>query len=101
MEKDENKITPYRTSTGIMIGQFYERRQSIEYSPDMELVQVALINDQDFKADIRRKEVRQTGVGPVVRADLVGGVANGHGVKTTHGVGVAPAENILSSEIAS
>ena len=48
MEKDENKITPYRTSTGIMIGQFYERRQSIEYSPDMELVQVALINDQDF-----------------------------------------------------
>lgn len=48
MKKDENKITPYRTSTGIMIGQFYERRQSIEYSPDMELVQVALINDQDF-----------------------------------------------------
>ena len=48
MEKDENKITPYRTSTGIMIGQFYERRQPIEYSPDMELVQVALINDQSF-----------------------------------------------------
>ena len=48
MAKDENKITPYRTSTGIMIGQFYERRQPIEYSPDMELVQVALINDQDF-----------------------------------------------------
>ena len=48
MEKDENKITPYRTSTGIMIGQFYERRQPMEYSPDMELVQVALINDQSF-----------------------------------------------------
>lgn len=48
MEKDEKKITPYRTSTGIMIGQFYERRQPIEYSPDMELVQVALINDQNF-----------------------------------------------------
>lgn len=48
MEKDEKKITPYRTSTGIMIGQFYERRQPIEYSPDMELVQVALINDQSF-----------------------------------------------------
>lgn len=48
MEDSEKKITPYRTSTGIMIGQFYERRQSIEYSPDMELVQIALINDQDF-----------------------------------------------------
>ena len=48
MEKDEKKITPYRTSTGIMIGQFYERRQPMEYSPDMELVQVALINDQSF-----------------------------------------------------
>jgi hypothetical protein len=48
MEDKEKKITPYRTSTGIMIGQFYERRQTIEYTPDMELVQIALINDQDF-----------------------------------------------------
>ena len=48
MEDIEKKITPYRTSTGILIGQFYERRQSMEYSPDMELVQIALINDQDF-----------------------------------------------------
>ena len=48
MEDMEKKITPYRTSTGIMIGQFYERRQPIEYTPDMELVQAALINDQDF-----------------------------------------------------
>lgn len=46
--ESKKKITPYRTSTGIMIGQFYERRQSIEYSPDMELIQVALINDQAF-----------------------------------------------------
>jgi hypothetical protein len=48
MEDSEKKITPYRTSTGIMIGQFYERRQTVEYNPDMELVQIALINDQDF-----------------------------------------------------
>ena len=48
MEKDEKKITPYRTSTGIMIGQIYERRKPMEYSPDMELVQIALINDQSF-----------------------------------------------------
>ena len=48
MEKEQNKITPYRTSTGIMIGQFYERRQPIEYTQDMELVQAALINDQAF-----------------------------------------------------
>ena len=48
MEDMEKKITPYRTSTGIMIGQFYERRQPIEYTPDMELVQAALINDQAF-----------------------------------------------------
>lgn len=46
--ESEKKITPYRTSTGIMIGQFYERRQPIEYSPDMELIQIALINDQGF-----------------------------------------------------
>jgi hypothetical protein len=48
MEKEQKKITPYRTSTGIMIGQFYERRQSIEYTSDMELIQIALINNQDF-----------------------------------------------------
>jgi hypothetical protein len=48
MEKEQKKITPYRTSTGIMIGQFYEPRQPIEYTTDMELVQIALINDQDF-----------------------------------------------------
>jgi hypothetical protein len=48
MDNPKQKITPYRTSTGIMIGQFYERRQPVEYSPDMELVQVALINDQAF-----------------------------------------------------
>jgi len=48
MEDKEKKITPYRTSTGIMIGQFYERRQPMEYTRDMGLIQVALISDQNF-----------------------------------------------------
>jgi len=48
MEDSEKKITPYRTSTGIMIGQFYERRQPMEHTRDMGLIQVALISDQNF-----------------------------------------------------
>lgn len=60
MEKEQNKVTPYRTSTGIMIGQFYERRQPIEYTPDMELVQAALINDQAFLRKFWLKNVTYT-----------------------------------------
>ena len=45
MEKQSRKITPYRTSTGLEIGQFYERRQIIEPFHDMELLQEALLID--------------------------------------------------------
>lgn len=48
MEESKNKITPYRTRTGLMIGQFYEEREPMEYCPDMERIQVALINDPEF-----------------------------------------------------
>jgi len=48
MEEKKNKITPYRTRTGLMIGQFYEEREPMEYCPDMERIQVALIYDPEF-----------------------------------------------------
>jgi hypothetical protein len=48
MEESKTKITPYRTPTGVMIGQFYEEREPMEYCPDMERVQVALIYDPQF-----------------------------------------------------
>lgn len=53
MEKP--KITPYRTSTGIQIGQFYERRQVTDHSHDMELLQKALLANPD---EIRREKLR-------------------------------------------
>lgn len=48
MEEAKNKITPYRTSTGILIGSLYEEREAMEYCPDMERIQVALIYDPEF-----------------------------------------------------
>jgi hypothetical protein len=48
MKEKKNKITPYRTRTGLMIGQFYEEREPMEYCPDMERIQVALIYDPEF-----------------------------------------------------
>jgi hypothetical protein len=48
MEESKTKITPYRTSAGVMIGQFYEEREPMEYCPDMERIQVALIYDPQF-----------------------------------------------------
>jgi hypothetical protein len=48
MEESKKKITPYRTSKGVLIGQFYEEREPMEYCPDMERIQVALINDPEF-----------------------------------------------------
>ena len=48
MEESKKKITPYRTSKGVLIGQFYEEREPMEYCPDMERIQVALIYDPEF-----------------------------------------------------
>lgn len=48
MKEKKNKITPYRTRTGLMIGQFYEEREPMEHCPDMERIQVALLYDSQF-----------------------------------------------------
>lgn len=54
----EQKITPYKTKTGIQIGRFYERRQQVEMSYDMELLQVALLNDSAF---LRKEKLKNLG----------------------------------------
>lgn len=48
MDEQKNKITPYRTSTGILIGKFYEEKEPMEYCQDMERIQVALIYEPEF-----------------------------------------------------
>jgi len=48
MDEPKKKVIPYRTSTGIMIGKLYEAREPMEYCPDMERIQTALIYDQEF-----------------------------------------------------
>lgn len=39
-----HRPVPYTTSTGIKIGSMYQRKQTIVYSRDMELLQTALLN---------------------------------------------------------
>jgi hypothetical protein len=52
---ERTKITPYRTKTGIQIGRFYERKQSLEHSYDMERLQEALLVDG---SSLRRMKIR-------------------------------------------
>jgi uncharacterized membrane protein len=54
----EHKITPYKTRTGIEIGRFYERRQQFNYSYDMELLQLALLNESTF---LRKEKLKNIG----------------------------------------
>lgn len=57
--KKEDKITPYTTKTGIRIGEFYERKPSKDLTYDMELIQLAMLNDQSF---IRKERFKSLGV---------------------------------------
>lgn len=52
---EQPKVTPYRTKSGIQIGQFYERRQIFEASYDMELLQEALLMDGTM---LRREKIK-------------------------------------------
>ena len=52
---EKQKVTPYRTKTGIQIGQYYERKQIWEASYDMELLQEALLIDNNI---LRREKLR-------------------------------------------
>ena len=61
MEESKKKITPYRTKSGVMIGQFYEEREPMEYCPDMERIQVALIYDPEFLRKFWLKNVTYVG----------------------------------------
>lgn len=60
MDKMENETkkenTPYQTSTGLKIGEFYQKKQDLQMSYDMELLQLALLDENAFV----RKEKLQT-----------------------------------------
>jgi hypothetical protein len=49
MENDTKKEnTPYQTSTGLKIGEFYQKKQDLQMSYDMELLQLALLDEGAF-----------------------------------------------------
>lgn len=58
MEK-QDKVTPYTTKTGIKIGGYYERKPPSDLTYDMELIQLAILNDQGY---IRREKLKSIGV---------------------------------------
>jgi hypothetical protein len=53
----ERKITPYKTKTGIEIGRYYVPRQQLNYTYDMELLQLALLSDSAFLRKEKLKNV--------------------------------------------
>jgi hypothetical protein len=55
LKSTNNKITPYRTRTGIEIGKFYEPKQIQEFSRDMELLQESLLTDAEV---MRRDKIK-------------------------------------------
>ena len=54
----QDKVTPYTTKTGIKIGGFYEKKPSSDLTFDMEIIQLAILNDQ---GSIRREKFRRIG----------------------------------------
>jgi len=54
----QDKVTPYTTKTGIKIGGFYEKKLSSDLTFDMEIIQLAILNDQ---GSIRREKFRRIG----------------------------------------
>jgi hypothetical protein len=55
--KDEVKY--YVTKAGIKIGEFYERKPPVNLGYDMELIQLAILNDQGY---IRRERLKSIGI---------------------------------------
>ena len=55
-KKDEVKY--YVTKAGIKIGSYYEKKPPTDLTYDMELVQLAILNDQ---GSIRREKLRRIG----------------------------------------
>jgi hypothetical protein len=47
--------TPYQTSTGLKIGEFYQKKQDLQMSYDMELLQLALLDEGAF---VRREKLQ-------------------------------------------
>lgn len=56
---EQDKITPYTTKTGIKIGGHYEKKPSSELTYDMEIIQLAMLNDHGY---VRREKFKQIGV---------------------------------------
>lgn len=56
--EEKAKVTPYTTKTGIKIGGFYERKPSSDLTYDMELIQLAMLNDQSY---MRREKLKNIG----------------------------------------
>ena len=53
------KITPYRTKTGIEIGKYYQRPSNgKDMTFDMEMIQMSLLNDM---ASIRKEKLKSVG----------------------------------------
>lgn len=44
MNDNPNRVVPYKTSTGLEIGKYYQRPLRVEMSKDMELIQSCLLN---------------------------------------------------------
>jgi hypothetical protein len=54
-----DKVTPYRTRTGIEIGKYYQRPSNgRNISFDMEIIQMSLLNDM---GSIRREKLKSVG----------------------------------------
>jgi hypothetical protein len=66
-KKDEVKY--YVTKAGIKIGSYYERKPSKDLTYDMELVQLAMLNDQGY---MRREKLKNLVVMLTVCGFLLG-----------------------------
>ncbi len=54
-----DKVTPYRTRTGIEIGKYYQRPSNgRNISFDMEIIQMSLLNDM---GSIRKEKLKSAG----------------------------------------
>jgi len=63
-----DKVTPYRTRTGIEIGKYYQRPSNgRNISFDMEIIQMSLLNDM---GSIRREKLKSVGLVASVSAFL-------------------------------
>lgn len=66
-KKDEVKY--YVTKAGIKIGSYYEKKPTKDLTYDMELVQLAILNDHGY---VRREKLKNLGVMLAVCGFLLG-----------------------------